>query len=249
MFYVRINYIGKEDYMVKAIFFDLDGTLLPMDEKLFAKGYFYLLSKKMENYGYEQEKLISTVIKGTELMYRNQGNLTNENVFFSYFKDVYGEDKLKDRDYFDDFYLNEFYKTKEYCGSNILAKEIVSFCRDHFDKVVLSTNPIFPRQATRARMSFVGLSENDFDYVTTYENSSFCKPNQMYFLDLLSKLDLKAEEVILFGNNTYEDGECALKAGIKCYLTGDNVIYHKKSTHQFEYIKMEDIISFLKSII
>lgn len=234
--------------MIKAIFFDLDGTLLPMNEKQFAEGYFYLLSEKMKQYGYDKDKLISTVYRGTELMYYNQGPMTNEDVFFSYFKSVYGEEKMKDKVYFDEFYFDDFKKTKAFCGDNELAKEIVLFCKEHFSKVILSTNPIFPICATKIRMSFVGLSESDFDYVTAYENSCYCKPNPMYFVDLLNKFDLKPDEVILFGNNTYEDGECALKAGIKCYLTGNNVINHSKSTHQFPYIKMEDIIPFLKSL-
>lgn len=33
--------------MIKAIFFDLDGTLLPMDEKEFTNLYFELLANKM----------------------------------------------------------------------------------------------------------------------------------------------------------------------------------------------------------
>ena len=52
-------------------------------------------------------------------------------------------------------------------------------------------------------MSYVGLTFDDFDYVTTYENSHNCKPNPQYFIDLLNKFNLKPSEVILFGNNTY----------------------------------------------
>ena len=34
--------------MLKAILFDLDGTLLPMNEEEFTKGYFKLLCKKWQ---------------------------------------------------------------------------------------------------------------------------------------------------------------------------------------------------------
>lgn len=47
--------------MLKAIFFDLDGTLLPMDENEFAKGYFGLLSNKMEKYGYDKIEPLMTM--------------------------------------------------------------------------------------------------------------------------------------------------------------------------------------------
>lgn len=33
--------------MIKAILFDLDGTLLPMDQDEFTKGYFNLLAAKL----------------------------------------------------------------------------------------------------------------------------------------------------------------------------------------------------------
>jgi FMN phosphatase YigB (HAD superfamily) len=54
-------------------------------------------------------------------------------------------------------------------------------------------------------MSFNDLYEDDFDYITSYENSNYTKPNPMYFQILLDEFNLKPEEVILFGNNEYED--------------------------------------------
>ena len=35
----------------KAVLFDLDGTLLPMDQDAFTKGYFKLLAKKLSPHG------------------------------------------------------------------------------------------------------------------------------------------------------------------------------------------------------
>ena len=49
---------------IKAILFDLDGTLLPMDQNLFVKAYFGLLAKKLSTRGYEAEKLIDAMQKG-----------------------------------------------------------------------------------------------------------------------------------------------------------------------------------------
>ena len=45
----------------KAILFDLDGTLLPMDMEVFTKGYFKLLAVKLAKYGIEPQKLIDAV--------------------------------------------------------------------------------------------------------------------------------------------------------------------------------------------
>ena len=76
--------------MLKAVFFDLDGTLLPLNEDDFFKIYFHLMSTKMKDFGFEPNKLIETIWAGTKCMYKNDGNKTNEEVFWDYFKSVYG---------------------------------------------------------------------------------------------------------------------------------------------------------------
>lgn len=232
--------------MLKAVFFDLDGTLLPLNEEEFTKIYFGLLSKRMIPLGYEPEELISVIWAGTKAMYKNDGIKTNEEVFWDVFKSHYGIEKYKDKEYIDEFYTNEFRKTKESCEENPLAKDIISFCKDNNLLVVLSTNPIFPKTGTMTRMSYIGLKEEDFDYVTYYENSSYCKPNPMYFKKLLNKFNLKPEEVIVFGNNTYEDGECAKLCGIECFMVGNYVINSPKTNTQFEHILMEKVIDKIK---
>lgn len=232
--------------MLKAVFFDLDGTLLPLDEDLFIKIYFKLLCKRLAPVGYESEKLVKVIWAGTKKMYQNDGSVNNETAFWNNFIECYGEDKIKDKPFVDDFYVNEFKEVKSSCKENPYAKEIVNFCKENNLKVILSTNPLFPKNGTLTRMSFIDLVEDDFEYITTYENSSYCKPNPKYFLDLLNKFNLKPEEVILFGNNTYEDGDCSYACGIKCYMVGDYIINHEKAIHEYEHIAMDEVINTIK---
>lgn len=228
--------------MLKAVFFDLDGTLLPMNEEIFTKLYFHLISKAVEDKGYKAEELIDTIWQGTKLMYKNNGQKTNEVVFWEFFGEVYGKERIEDKKYFDAFYLNEFKEVKKACGQNPFAKEIVKFVKEKIGKIILTTNPIFPKVGVKTRMEFLGLNEKDFDYITTYENSSYCKPNPKYFLDVLEKLSLKSDEVILFGNNDVEDYMCAKQAGIDCYLVGENLILHDELKIDAPKIKLEEII-------
>ena len=163
--------------MIKAVFFDLDGTLLPLNEDKFAKLYFSLLSKKAQTLGYDQEKFLKILLSGTEAMYKNESENTNEEVFWNTFANYYGKDKLKDKPLFDKFYLNEFKLLKEACEKNDLAREIIDYCKKNLKYTLLSTNPLFPYNANLTRMGFVGLKESDFTYITSYENSNCCKPN------------------------------------------------------------------------
>ena len=58
---------------IKVILFDLDGTLLPMDQNAFVKAYFGPLAKKLAPRGYDPEKLIDAIWKGTAATVKNNG--------------------------------------------------------------------------------------------------------------------------------------------------------------------------------
>ena len=232
--------------MLKAVFFDLDGTLLPFNEDEFLKSYFKLISGKMINYGFEPKALIDNIWNGTKLMYKNDGTKTNEEVFWDYLANVYGKEVLDKKSEFDKFYTNEFKQLKSCCGDNNSAKEIVDYVNENKLLCVLSTNPIFPKVGTLTRMSFVGLREQDFEFVTAYENYNFSKPNPMYFKGLLEKFNLKPEEVILFGNNELEDAWCANQVGIKTYLVGDFIITSDKLETKVPVLKMEEVVTTIK---
>ena len=63
----------------------------------------------------------------------------------------------------------------------------------------------------------------------------------------MKRFNLKPEEVIVFGNNTFDDGECAIGAGLKCYIIeSENLIESEKTTHSFERIKITDVVDVIK---
>ena len=66
---------------MKAILFDLDGTLLPMEQETFTKMYFKDLAGKLAPYGYNPTELMKAIWKGTDSMVQNGGIHSNEKVF------------------------------------------------------------------------------------------------------------------------------------------------------------------------
>ena len=209
--------------MIKVILFDLDGTLLPMDQEVFVKAYFGGIAKHLVTYGYEPKQITATIWEGTKVMILNNGEQTNEQAFWGKFREVYGEKADTDKPYFDEFYQQSFDNVKLSCGYNSKAKEVIAKIKEKGFRVALATNPIFPAVATQKRIAWAGLSHNDFELYTTYENCRFCKPSVEYYVDIINELGVKAEECLMVGNDVTDD-MVVTKLGMKCFLLTDNLI-------------------------
>ena len=208
---------------IKAVLFDLDGTLLPMDQELFTKAYFKVLATHLAPLGYEPQSLIDAIWKGTVAMIKNDGTQTNEVTFWNAFSGIFGEKVREDEPEFDKFYRTGFSSVKDVCGFSKKAAEIVRSLREQGIKVVLATNPIFPSIATENRMRWAGLEPSDFEFFTTYENTSYCKPNLSYYKDIVSRLGVAPHECIMVGNDVGDD-MIAKELGMKVFLLTDNLI-------------------------
>ena len=208
---------------IKVVLFDLDGTLLPMDQDVFVKAYFGSLAKKLAPRGYDSEKLIGAIWSGTKAMVQNNGEVTNEKAFWKKFCEIFGQDAVRDEPYFDEFYKTEFQKVKEVLGFNPNAKIALDKVKEKGFRVALATNPIFPSIATVSRIRWAGLDPQDFELYTTYENSYYCKPNLEYYKAIIAKLGVTADECLMVGNDVSED-MVAEKLGCKVFLLTDCII-------------------------
>ena len=208
---------------ITTVLFDLDGTLLPMDQEEFTKGYFSLLVKKAAPRGYEPKKLIDAVWSGTAEMVKNDGSMSNEKAFWKRFAEIYGEKALEDYPMFEDFYENEFNGAKDCCGFNPKAAETVRRIKKAGYRVALATNPIFPSVATENRIRWAGLEPDEFELYTTYENMTRSKPNPAYYTDVAKMLGVEPEECLMVGNDVTED-TAAQKVGMSVFLLTDCLI-------------------------
>ena len=208
---------------LKAVFFDLDGTLLPMDQDAFVKSYFSRLAQKMVPYGFDPQILVKGIWAGTAAMVKNDGSSTNEERFWQVFPTVCGEAVLSHKETLEDFYRNEFQNVKDDCGYSPEAAQVISLVKQFGWTPVLATNPIFPAIATQSRVRWAGLNLEDFAHYTVYENSRFSKPNPDYYRSLLQLLNLSPEEGLKVGNDVGED-MIAAELGMKVFLLTDCII-------------------------
>ena len=109
--------------MITTVFFDLDGTLLPMDLDEFQRAYMGGLAKKMAPHGYDPKVLLKGISLGIVAMVGNTGHRTNEEVFWEAFSGCCGRDGQLDTPIFMDYYHNEFQQLKALCGFESAAAE------------------------------------------------------------------------------------------------------------------------------
>ncbi len=204
-----------------AILFDLDGTLLPMDNDVFTRGYLHLLAEAMQPHGYREETMLPAMWKGVAAMVKNDGRESNMEVFCRRFGELLGIDARADIPHFDAFYTRGFHEAKAFTSPTPLAKRAVALAREKAERVVLATNPLFPRVAIESRLGWAGLCPDDFDLITDYEGSGTCKPNPAYYTAIMQAIGADPHRSLMIGNNTDEDIRAAEAAGLTAYLLTD----------------------------
>ncbi len=206
--------------MLNTILFDLDGTLCPFIQDDFIKAYFGAMVARLTPMGYDGAKLIDAIWKGTAAMVANDGSRTNRQRFWERFTQELGMEAIALESILDDFYTREFDVVRDVLGEEADRSGLIRALREKGYGVILATNPIFPAVAVTTRLGWVGLHPEDFDYITTYENSRYSKPNPDYYRAVLEQAGRPAEDCLMVGNNPVDD-MAALQAGIAAFLVTD----------------------------
>ncbi len=218
---------------MNTVLFDLDGTLLPMDQDIFVNNYLKKLGEKFSLLGYEPEIMIKAIWDGTKAMILNDGSMSNENRFWETFTQLLGDEARTLEPEFENFYRYEFNTIKDMITPNPLAGQGVKILKEKGYSLILATNPLFPKIATMARMEWAGLDINDFILITTYENSSFGKPNLNYYKEILSTINKRPEDCLMVGNDVIED-MCVNQLGMDSFLLTDHIA-HSENADIFQY--------------
>ena len=232
--------------MITTILFDLDGTLLPMNQDTFVGAYIKGLATTAAPLGYEPKAFAKAVMAGTVAMVKNDGTKSNETAFWNALADIYGE-KIKSQTHiFDEFYRADFQKISEVCGFSPKADEVIQFAKNAGFRVALATNPLFPLIATESRIKWAGLKPEDFEIFTTFENSNYCKPNPNYYREVCAKMGVVPEECLMVGNDVLDD-MVAEQLGMKVFLLTDCLI-NKENKDISKYPKgnFENLITYIK---
>ena len=234
--------------MITTILFDLDGTLLPMDQEIFVSAYMKGLSATAAPLGYDPKTFIKGVMMGTVAMVKNDGAQSNETVFWNALAEIVGEQIKNQTDIFDEFYKTDFQKVSEVCGFSPKAAEVIKTAKNAGFRVALATNPLFPIVATESRIKWAGLKPNDFEIFTTFENSNYCKPNLNYYREVCDKIGVAPEECLMVGNDVSDD-MVAEQLGMKVFLLTDCLINKEdKDISKYSNGSFDELITYIENL-
>ena len=235
--------------MIKAVCFDLDGTLLPLEIDSFCKYYFGLLARRMAGHGYEPKALVGAIMAGTEAMNKNDGSRTNEQAFWDKFCEIFGEHARADEAKFAEFYETEFDKAKAACGFDPAAAPALRACKELGLRVCIATSPFFPRIATYKRLQWAGVDPAEVEFFTTYEDHRHCKPSLGYYREVLSRLGLAPEECLMVGNDVRED-MVARELGMHVFLLVNDYLLNKDNADitAFPRGNFDDLLAYVKEL-
>ena len=120
---------------------------------------------------------------------------------------------------FDNFYRGEFNQLQGITETLPAAAELIRTCLRKDYKVVIATNPMFPRTSVEARLNWAGIPVTDFPYelVTTIEIMHATKPHKAYYREILAKVNCSPSEVLMVGDDWQRDIEPAAGVGLFTY--------------------------------
>lgn len=218
---------------IKAVLFDLDGTLLQVDMyRDFLPAYLKRISGVVAD-RIPPERFVKKLMAATDAMVRNDdAGRTNREVFIDHFFSDIDEQPDEMMPVFDRFYEEQFDSLRPLTRCEPEARGVVQAAIKGGYDVVVATNPVFPRIAIERRLVWAGVDDLPFTLVTTYENMHYCKPNPNYFREIVDHVGCKPGEALMVGNDVEED-LVAAEVGLKTFLVANEFTVQRNETRKF----------------
>lgn len=204
---------------IKAVLFDLDGTLVDVDMYRFIPGYLRRLTEQMRDL-VNPVRATRSFHNAVEAMFNNEdAEATLEEVLL---QTLQAELSIRPEQYaasLQSFCEHSLEELHDLVTGHVMAPDLLGACGGRGWQVVLATNPIFPRSVVDARLRWGGLDDQAFCHVTAYETAHYCKPKPEYFFEILDRLGCAAGQCLMVGNDPLHD-LAAGQAGMQtCLLT------------------------------
>ena len=232
----------------RAVFFDLDGTLLPMDLSEFMQSYFESLAAYVAARGIDPAVFTAGLKSGIKTMAAHDDGRLNAEAYWDAFFEVVDRGEIDWTPFINEFYENDFGKIGKGVVPNPAAARVIETLAAKGYPLVLATMPMFPLRAVQWRLAWAGVDPNAFARITNSENSTSVKPKLAYYAENLRAAGLEGADVLMVGNNTKEDLAC-LGVGMDAYLVTDHLLDPEKfDLSQVKHGTMEEFAAWVDAL-
>jgi len=235
----------KMNSKYKNIIFDYDGTLVMGSTDEFFKVFFReIVTKYVKWFLADPEPFKNAFSKAVDVMAKNSSDETNETVFYNAMSLETGIEVAKLKDFFVDFYDNEFKHTHEAYDPIPVMSDVLEYLHARGYNLVLATDPMFPRNAVDFKLSDCGINPRYFSLITTNQNCTRTKISHDFFKQILEKINIRPEETLMVGNHIEKDGDATL-VGIDTILLTDYLVNYDNKKFK-NLMSMEEFSKYIK---
>ncbi|TVR19099.1 MAG: HAD family hydrolase [Anaerolineaceae bacterium] len=226
--------------MIKAVLLDLDNTLIFNDDRVATHAFL----QRMDSFGkrYFQIEAFSLIYRDALRKMRahscgRQSNMRRlcDNIAQ---KTQYTIDAITAG--LAIFYAEEYPQLKSLVTPRDDAAYLIESLSDAGYTLVIATNPIYPLEAVINRLEWGGLGDMMplFHFITHADNMHYAKPDLPYYAEVIARIGVEPDEVIVIGDRIDNDISPARTIGAGAFhLAGDNTIelfIGQMSEHRFE---------------
>jgi FMN phosphatase YigB (HAD superfamily) len=220
--------------MTLILLLDLDDTLLSNRMESFQPAYLKALGKHLSRH-ISPDKMVRELLASTQKMLsNNRPDQTLEEVFDASFYPALGITKQDLRLDIECFYTEVFPSLKRLTAPRPDAKKLIDMALRKGWRLVVATNPLFPKTAILQRLAWAGFPADEvpFDLIPSYETFHFAKPNPAYFSEVLAQLGAPPDPAIMIGNDFEMDILPANQSGLPAFwLSSGNEPMNPSSIH------------------
>lgn len=231
-----------------TIFFDLDGTLLYMDQDRHVEAFFNLLYENACDKTREYILDKKTMNKSFGfMMSEDHKDMTNsEALLYSLYKHTNLSKGVWD-EYFERLYDKHYERLKCTIEKVKTTNEVLSTAVNKGYDLILATNPVFHSSGTLDRLKWADIDPGCFSYISYVDEMHYCKPSLKYYQEVLDRVNKSADRCYMVGNSVSEDMS-AVELGFSGYLVTDCLLGNLEEAPECEIGTYLDLLEWVEKL-